>query len=91
MSFRLGQRVRAIATLNPATLKFLGALGTIVGPAHDSGNSLIGVAQPVRWDEFGLVGAEPVKCLAPVDDPAEFKRFMERVLKPVKLPKEVMA
>lgn len=99
MSFRAGQRVRVIAGLLPEHMKFLGAIGTIVSNdivmKEFRGEHL--VCQDVRWESGagewnGQIGTgEPVKCLAPIDDDADFKRFMERVLKPVPLPKEIHA
>jgi hypothetical protein len=94
MSFRIGQRVRAVHAIRPETIKHLGATGTIVGGTMVD---LHGVLQPVRWDAdcalagawAGRIGDEPVKCLAPIDDPKGFASFMERVLKP--LPQEVLA
>ncbi len=98
MSFRIGQRVRSIASLNSLNQHRMGIAGTIVGPtweAHFEGYGPL-TLQPVRWDDdpragewAGRVGNEPVKCLAPIDDDGDFARFMERVLKP--LPEKVLA
>ena len=69
----------------------LGAIGTIVSEGaeqhYDCGHGLLWAHQ-VRWDKWGVVGGgwEPAKCLAPLDDDADFKRFMEYVLKPLKEP-----
>lgn len=94
--FRIGQRVRAARAILPSHEKHIGATGVVVGPTHQWEAYTV---QPVRWDEgclqagawAGKIGDEPVKCLDPIDEPNEFGRFMERVLKPVKLPKEVHA
>lgn len=93
MSFRIGQRVRAIASMHPSCDKYIGAVGVIVGP---EGPGLNGTHQPVKWERGagawdGKVGYEPVKCLEPIDDPSAFDTFMERVLKPVPLPVEIEA
>lgn len=97
MTFKIGQRVRAIAVLHPKAERYIGAIGTIVSesyqrelpPTHE-----MYTCQNVRWEEGvgafeGMVGHEPVKCLAPLDDPGEFESFMNSVLKP--LPEEVLA
>jgi hypothetical protein len=102
MSFRAGQRVRAIATTQPGVNEqYVGAIGTIMDSStrmnHCQGHGVIAY-QSVRWEEGplpdwarGRTMDEPVKCLAPIDEPNLFERFMARVLKPVKLPKEINA
>lgn len=97
MSFRIGQRVRSIASLNQHAVKWIGAVGTICGPVEMLFTSVGQLAhQNVAWEEgagpwTGRVGLEPIKCLAPIDEPSQFERFMERVLKPVLLPQEIEA
>lgn len=92
MSFRIGQRVRAIACLNQTNMKYVGAIGTICSTAYM--NEWL-PCQDVRWETDcpfkGRIGKEPIMCLEPIDDPSAFDTFMERVLKPVPLPVEIEA
>jgi hypothetical protein len=66
----------------------VGQVSTIVGvsitiPQYGTYYNL----EATKGHEGGIAGI----CLRPVDDPSEFQRFMGRVMKPVKLPKEIMA
>lgn len=89
MSFRVGQRVKIIAGLVPEHAQYIGAVGTVVSEGsmqpYPRGFGELWSYQ-VRWDTYGLMGFEPAKCLAPLDDDADFERFMENVLKPLPEP-----
>lgn len=90
--FRLGQRVM-IADAPPHQRHLIGETGTITGVPIEDPRWQGVVFQRVRWDKYGYVkeGLEPIAFLAPIDDSKAFERFMERVLKPVDLPQEIVA
>lgn len=91
MSFRIGQKVRVIGVPHWKINKYIGAIGTIVSGPRPHPRKPEWTAQDVQWEEnalewTGRVGRdEPIRFLAPIDDPKPFERFMERVLKPVDL------
>lgn len=93
MSFRIGQRVRIARTYRLENRRYIGLTGTVSSaPFEQEYEAPLGTAttQAVTWDDGsewgGKMTSEPICCLEPIDDPKQFERFMERVLKPLPQP-----
>ena len=81
-------RQGATALYQSLSTKYVGSVGTIVSEGRMENYLHHGdlLSYQVRWDQWGLVGFEPDNCLAPLDDDAAYRRFLEKVLKPLPEP-----
>lgn len=79
MKFNIGQKVRVVKVVNPAAQKFLGAVTTITGYGD---SELTEYRLDLLYEPTGKYWHAPGNFLEPVDDDADYKRFMERVMEP---------